>query len=96
MDETFGIESPARHHEGPHRAPVRYLVIIEEAGSAVARLFLASHEQVAEVDAGSEEVAQLVRGRKAEHGAIGPEWDRALLGHSPAERAAAEVYTLDA
>jgi len=96
MDETFGIESPARHHQGSHRAPVRYLVIIDEAGSAVARLFLASREQVGEVDAGSEEVAQLVRGRKAERGASGPEWDRALLGHSAAERASAEVYKLDA
>src|SRR5947209_18638136 len=63
MDETFGIESPPRHHEGSHRPPVRYLVIIDEAGSAVARLFLASREQVGEVDAGSEELAGLVRGR---------------------------------
>ena len=95
MDETFGMEAPARHSEGPHRAPVRYLVIIDEAGSAIARLFLASREQVGEVDAGSEEVAQLVRGRTPERGAGGPEWDRALLGHSASERAAAEVYTLD-
>jgi hypothetical protein len=28
-------------------------------------------------------------------GAAGPEWDRALGGHSAAERNAAEVYTLD-
>ncbi len=28
-------------------------------------------------------------------GADGPEWDRALQGHSQAERRAAEVYTLD-
>jgi hypothetical protein len=96
MDETFGIESPARHHEGPHRPPVRYLVIIDEAGSAVARLFLASREQVGEVDAGSEEIAGLLRGRVPERGATGCEWDRALLGHSVAERAAADVYTLDA
>ena len=95
MDETFGIESPARHTERPHRPPVRYLVIIDEAGSAVARLFIASREQVGEVDAGSEEIARLVRGREPERGASGPEWDRALLAHSSAERAAAEVYTLD-
>jgi len=95
MDETFGIEAFKRRPDEPHRAPVRYLVIIDEAGSAVARLFLASREQVGEVDAGSEEIAQLVRGRSPERGASGPEWDRALLGHSAAERAAAEVYTLD-
>ena len=28
-------------------------------------------------------------------GADAPEWDRALQGHGPAERAAAVVYTLD-
>jgi hypothetical protein len=95
MDETFGIESPARHHEGARRPPVRYVVIIEEAGAALARLFLATREQVGEVDAGSEEVAMLTRGRQPERGASGPEWDRALLGHSAAERAAAEVYTLE-
>ena len=96
MDDTFGIEAPARHLEGPHRAPVRYVVIIDEAGSAVARLFLASREQVGEVDAGSEEVARLVRGRQPEPGAAsGVDWDRALLAHSAAERASAEVYTLD-
>jgi hypothetical protein len=94
MDETFGIESPGRHHDGPHRAPVHYLVIIEGAGSAIARLFLASREQVGEVDAGSEEIALLTRGRTPQAGASGAEWDRALLGHSAAERAVAEVYTL--
>jgi len=96
MDETFGIEAPAHHGDGPHRAPLRYVVIIEAAGSAIARLFLATREQVGEVDAGSEEIAQLTRGHRPERGANGAEWDRALLGHSAAERAAAEVYTLDA
>jgi len=95
MDETFGIESPQRHHGGAHRAPIRYVVIIDEAGSAIARLFLASREQVGEIDAGSEDVARLVGGRPSVRGASGAEWDRALLGHSAAERAAAEVYTLD-
>ena len=94
MDETFGIESPPRHHDGPHRAPVRYVVIIDEGGSAIARLFVASREQVGEVDAGSEDVARLIGGRSSERGASGPEWDRALLGHTAAERAAADVYTL--
>ena len=31
----------------------------------------------------------------ATHSAMKPEWDSALGGHSPIERAAADVYTLD-
>ncbi len=95
MDETFGIESPLRHRDGPHRPPVRYLVIIESAGAAVARLFLATREQVGEVDAGSEEIALMTRGRQPRRGALDADWDVALAGHSAAERGAAEIYTLE-
>ena len=94
MDDSYGIESPHHHRATPHRPPARWLVIIEEAGSVLARVFLASREQVAEVDAGSEEVALMTRGRVPVRGAQGPEWDAALQGHSAAERAAADVYTL--
>jgi hypothetical protein len=94
MDDSFGIESPPNHHKLAHRPPARYLVIIDEAGMTVARVFLASLEQVAEVDAGSEEVALMTRGLVPVRGALGSEWDRALQGHSTAERAAADIYTV--
>lgn len=61
----------------------------------MARLFLETRELVAEFDAGTEEAAQMMAGLAPARGADGPEWDRALEGHSAAERSAAEVYTLD-
>ena len=96
MDQSFGIESPGEHHHTPHRKPVRYVVIIEEAGSRVARLYLETREQVGEVDAGAEEVADLVKGLQGVRSATDPFWDHALGGNSREERAVAEVYTLDA
>jgi len=93
-NDGYGIEKPGAHHPAPHREPARYLVVIDSEGAAIARLFLASRVQTAEFDAGSEEVAQMTRGLAAAAGADGPEWDRALEGHSRAERGAAQVYTL--
>lgn len=61
----------------------------------MARLFLDTREQVAEFDAATEEAAQMTAGQVAEKSADGPEWDRALEGHTGAERRAADVYTLD-
>ena len=95
MSQGFGIESPAEHTRSPHRPPARYLVVIDAAGAMVARLFIATRELVAEFDASTEEVALMTRGLAPAVGASGPEWDRALEGHSTAERDAAEVYTLD-
>ena len=95
MSHGFGIEKPSPHHQASHRAPARYLVLIGAGGSTVARLFLASREEVTEIDAGTEEVASMTQGLASERGACGPEWDRALSGHSPEERAGAEVFTLD-
>lgn len=94
MNDGYGIESPGAHHPAPHQEPARYVVIIDAGGSAVARLFLASREPVAEFDAGAEEVVQMTQGLQPRRGASGAEWDKALAGHSAAERAAAEVYTL--
>jgi hypothetical protein len=37
----------------------------------------------------------MTQGVRAVIGASGSEWDKALAGHSDAERAAAEVFTLD-
>lgn len=95
MSSTYGIERPGPHAGGTHRAPARFLVIIESGGSVVARLFLAGREPAGEFDAGTEEVAQMTRGLEPAHGATAAEWDQALAGHSAAERAAAQVYSLD-
>jgi hypothetical protein len=95
MSEGFGIETPASHHHGPHRQPVRYLVVIDAGGSMLARLFLESREQVAEFDAGAEEVASMTKGLVPSKLAYADEWDHALQVHSAAERGAADVYTLE-
>jgi len=95
MNQGFGIEPPGAHHHSPLQQPVRYVVIIDAGGSMVARLFLATRELVAEFDAGTEEVVQMTQGLAANRDAGSAEWDRALAGHNAAERAAAEVYTLD-
>lgn len=77
------------------QAPVRYLVLIESDGSMLARLFDAERTQRAEFDAASEEVAVMTRGLQPMPGAADAFWDKPLAGHSAAERAAAQVYTLD-
>jgi len=94
MSQNFGSESPRTHVHTAHRRPARYLVVIDAGGYAVARLFLASREPIAEFDAATQEVAQLTAGLAPTRDADAPEWDRALEGHSAAERRAADVYTL--
>ena len=94
MNQGFGIEAPGQHSRTPLRKPARYLVVIDSAGSTVARLFIDTRELVAEFDAGAEEVANMTQGLASARSAQLPEWDQALAGHSAAERAAAEVYTL--
>jgi hypothetical protein len=95
MSQGFGSESPRTHAQTSHRKPARFLVVIDSGGTTVARLFLETRELVAEFDAGTEEAAQMTAGRAPTQGADGPEWDRALEGHSAVERRAADVYTLD-
>lgn len=95
MGQGFGIESHGAHKSGPHRAAARYLVVIDAGGESTARLFDASRAPVADFDASTEEVAVMTRGLAAERSAGASEWDHALASHSVAERAAAEVYTLD-
>lgn len=95
MSQGLGGEAPRPHTNTAHRPPSRYLVVIDAGGFAVARLFLASREQVAEFDASTEETALMTRGLAPAKGADAPEWDEALRGHSIDERAAADVYTLD-
>lgn len=95
MNHGFGRELPHAHAASPHRKPARYLVVIDAGGTTVARLFTEARESAGEFDAGTEEVALMTRGLTPLQGAAGAEWTRALDGHSDAERAAAEVYTLD-
>lgn len=95
MSQTFGMETPRKHNHGSHRQPSRYLVLIDSGGYMVARLFLETREQVAEFDGAAEEVATMTIGLEPEVGALGPEWDRALQGHSADDRAAAMVYTFE-
>ncbi len=94
MSQGFGREVPVPHVQRTHRDVTRYLVVIPAAEGPVARLFLASREQVAELDANTEEVTTMIKGLAPSMGAAGPEWDRSLAGHSAVERAAAAVYTL--
>jgi len=95
MSQGFGSESPRAHTQTSHRKPARYLVVIDSGGFVIARLFLDTRELVAEFDAATEEAAQMTAGLVPTKGAGGAEWDRALEGHSAAERSAAEIYTLD-
>jgi hypothetical protein len=95
MSEGFGMESPVGHIHTLHRKPARYLVVIDAGGSTVAKLFLENRELVAEFDAGSEEVAVMAKGLRPQKGADATEWDHALEAHSAAERAAADLYSLD-
>ena len=95
MNNGFGHEVPPRHAQQTHRQVTRYLVVIDSTNGAVARLFLADRSQVAEFDAGTEEVAELIKTASSSVGASGAEWDKALGGHTAAERVGATVYVLD-
>ena len=75
--------------------PARYLVLIEQDGAMIARLFDDGLRLVEEFDASSEEVVTMTAGLQARRGAADAFWDRALRGHNAAERTAALVYTLD-
>lgn len=93
MSQTYGMESPKEHLKVPHRKPVHYLVVIDSAGSKIARLFLQSREMVAEMDASVEEISSMITGMVPVVGALGSEWDAALAAHRIDERATAEVFT---
>lgn len=95
MNQGFGNELPRAHGNTEPRPRSRYLVVIDSGGFMVARLFLESRVQVAEFDASTEEVAQMVGNLQAHRSAGDPQWDRALAGHSAAERAEARVYELE-
>lgn len=88
------MESPKDHTKVSHRMPVRYLVVIDSAGLKIARLFLATYEMVAEMDAAVEEVSSMIAGLTPVTGTLGAQWDGPLAAHSADERASAAVYTL--
>lgn len=94
MDYGYGIQAPGEHIHTIQRRHSRYIVLIDSAGSTVARWYLADRELVNEIDAGSEEVASMTHGLTPAKTAHLPEWDAALAGDSAAARAAADVYTL--
>jgi hypothetical protein len=94
MSQGFGGEAPRTHTHTQHQKPARYLVVIDSGGTVLARLFLDNREQVAEFDAGAEDASRMTAGLVPIIGAEGPEWDRALAGHSAVERSAAHVYAL--
>jgi len=76
-------------------ARAQYLVVIDSAGEMLALMFDASHRRLADFDASSAEVGVMTQGLAPRRSAAEPVWDRALAGHSPSERAQAQVYTLD-
>jgi hypothetical protein len=94
MSQTYGIEAHGQHEPAPHRKPVRYVIVIDAGGSAVAMLFLESRELVAEIDAGAEEVNSMISGIQPDIGVLGAEWNAVLGGHSTRDRAEARLYTL--
>ncbi len=77
-----------------HHKPVRYLVVIDAGDAAVARMLLDSRELVTMIDACAAEVASMIAGLTPTVGAMGTEWDGALVGHTNDERLNAKVYTL--
>lgn len=95
MSQDYGIQAPAPHSGQAHRKAARYLVVIGAGGPTVARLFQDDFAQVAEIDAGTEEVTLMTKGLTPVVGARGADWEKALRGHTAAERATAAVYTLD-
>jgi hypothetical protein len=96
MNQSHGMDRPPEPLSAEEDRPAKYLVVIDLDGTSTARLFLDNREAVAEFDGAAEEVSMMTRELLAERGASGPEWDHALADHSPAERSAALVFTLDA
>ena len=89
------MESHGAHRNGTRRPPARYLVVIDAGGEQVARMFDERRAQVAEFDAGTEEVAVMAKGLAPQTGADAADWDQALASHSATERAGADIYLLD-
>ena len=78
-----------------HKTPVKYLVLIESDGMAVAKLYDAQFGHVNDIDASSEEVAVMTRGLTPTENGNDATWSRVLEGHGEAHRRAAKIFTLD-
>lgn len=77
-----------------HSSPVKFLIVIDAGGAMVARLFDANRVHVIDMDASTQDVADTVEGIAPVHSGTDAMWDTALAGHTAAERAQAQVYTL--
>ena len=75
--------------------PVKYLVLIDAAGSPVARLFDADQAHILDIDATSEEVVDMTGGHTPEYNGADARWDKTLQGHTSQERETAQIFTLD-
>lgn len=75
--------------------PVKFLVLIEAGDGMVARFFDENRVHMSDIDASSEEVAVMTRGLTPAHAGTDVTWLKALSGHNAAERAAAQIYTLE-
>lgn len=95
MSDGYGIEPPRPHAHAALRPPAKFLVVIDSGGVSIARLFLENRTLVSEFDAATEEVVQMVSGLVATQTAGDAVWDTAFQAHSAAERAAADVYSLE-
>ena len=95
MSQGFGREVPTRHVQAGHREVTKYLVILAAPVGPIAKLLLSDREQVAELDANTEEVTAMTKGLTPAVGATEAEWDKPLAGYTSEERAAAKVYTLE-
>ncbi len=95
MSQDFGREVPERHVQALLRGVARYLIVIPVPDGPIAKLFDSSREQLAELDANTEEVTTMLKGLAPSMGADGADWHKKLAGHSAEERASAVIYTLD-
>ena len=95
MSQDFGRGVPEPHVQAVHRKVTKFLIVIPAPAGPIAKLLDTNREQVAELDANTEEVTTMLKGLAPVMGAAGTDWDRSLSGHSATERASTAVYTLD-
>ena len=95
MSQDFGREVPKPHAEAVLREVARYLIVIPAPDGPIAKLLDINRDQLAELDANTEEVTTMLKGLAPVVGATGTDWNKSLSGYSAGERALSRVYTLD-
>ena len=95
MSQNYGSEVPKPHVAAVLRKVSKYLIVIPAADGPIAKLLDTGREQLAELDANTEEVTTMLWGLAPVMGAAGSDWDKPLSGHSAEERASTAIYTLD-